>query len=1459
MNEDTNSAAKTSSRPVCTLHLSNRAEQRNNIPFVQIRDDAVQPGVPVSSTIVNRKEIVNIGEANSKHGRNQKDHNLFLQDRSFFTGVQQGTGVSQTTSGLCLHPQELSTPLDTQGRKPKTCGGLTAHSSHCYQRVQCSSSNISDNLKREANGNEEPLDILHVSSCNGINTFELVSNNTLSKQRLLESDKSAEAVVSEHRLCDFCTEILSPVCYLASAESQTKHSDFTADLQYNTSFSNLGISRSSKIYSDNSSDETVKYRTNVRKQCKRHHNSKLYTVVKHDASIKNTFVLQDIDNLGFPSYVLTPQGTHSGENKHSGDLHGKTRKHRHRRKYEIGKNLVSENKATTLLVHSSETVDAQRPGPQDKDFSKLLNCKLYLPPPPGSVHKESPRVRFERDRAARNNAISSKSDSSPSNLAVFCIKEQTIVVKERETVKSTASEKSAAVDVNSVLLKSAQLKCLTPIQRSRSENTSLVVNEDTDVSGSQGSAALQLHSLTSNNGLVKAIPELRQTTPNSGTKDQRFLQSTLTNTAGLLDPKKTVVDITLPEKLANCSVLRTNDVYVSAITGEKNSEALTSIEDETPAQVGARVNTHLPLGASVKSHACFWHNSQFVNNNNCVPSTARGVEVVNRNTDSRVNFSSVFYSKENNKREDIITSNNSCKHQLLPGTLPTILTDLCPQVTRADSLSSAHFESSISPAVGHSDRCQNINSSERSDNVPDFRYQSRSEFVHDFNRALSFDSVSDIGVFHQVSARDNSDSVIGNRPNANIKSHYQPRRLASDLCIKHRLPQSEIDEQLEHVRQFVDGLFCEEVKDNHQTRNYKYTANQLQCTQCQIEINKLSVTGEATPKCDSAAADNSFCEFYRANNNTNATHAPASSRDSHQFEHLTENNPFAISISNCSPCAQMNTSGKRMLASRGLRIYDCVGDVNAMLNPDKPIDLQSTCASSFQWEGATYLILPTVLDSLTAISAANTSNGATIGNNELLIHRSVSDSGVTTHPSVTSDASNNLLASDSNRDVNIEDNFSSTSSRNQRLSFKQRSLSVDVLCAGDDSNVGFISMPAESHNTSEDNINAGRGYVEWRTCSTWLRKPDLEINLEKNSQGYVEWDTIWAADQPRMGAGKDDEHLYDSVGNYTSYSSNNNITHRSRKELHSLPVNTETPSRKEFLSVSLATEIPSREELQSLAVTAETPPALPERTYISRLKNCSRAELSPSCLEMPKSNHHHRHHHRHHDISNLRKYHNHCHHNHNSNSKQKQHSSAAPSTFAAPLTRSSKHSTSVFSKQCKHISGSSENGLHPHSSCNDLKDLQNYATVHKLRGYRFNNNATASESPVPNFPNKLHISSENYCHLAPLSSKENMVSLQTSDILDYIDGLHDSMSPKRRENIYILLNNKQTRAKFSESLEIESRLMSRGLISGSSGSEPLEDTLRERRTVCSETTQGMFNFEMPKRKGAIAPVSSTYV
>ncbi|CAL1530994.1 unnamed protein product [Lymnaea stagnalis] len=149
---------------------------------------------------------------------------------------------------------------------------------------------------------------------------------------------------------------------------------------------------------------------------------------------------------------------------------------------------------------------------------------------------------------------------------------------------------------------------------------------------------------------------------------------------------------------------------------------------------------------------------------------------------------------------------------------------------------------------------------------------------------------------------------------------------------------------------------------------------------------------------------------------------------------------------------------------------------------------------------------------------------------------------------------------------------------------------------------------------------------------------------------------------------------------------------------------------------------------------------------------------------------------------------------------------------------------------------------------------QNYAEVNKLRGYTFSNLMLATDAPAPHHPDKTAVASENYWHLAPMTSPESVTSWQTGDVLDYIDGLHDSMSPKRRENIYILLNNKKTRAKFSESLEIESRLLSRGLISNSceGPSDKASDVLP---TVKSGTVKPV----VIRRKGAIAPVSSTYV
>ena len=66
-----------------------------------------------------------------------------------------------------------------------------------------------------------------------------------------------------------------------------------------------------------------------------------------------------------------------------------------------------------------------------------------------------------------------------------------------------------------------------------------------------------------------------------------------------------------------------------------------------------------------------------------------------------------------------------------------------------------------------------------------------------------------------------------------------------------------------------------------------------------------------------------------------------------------------------------------------------------------------------------------------------------------------------------------------------------------------------------------------------------------------------------------------------------------------------------------------------------------------------------------------------------------------------------------------------------------------------------------------------------------------------------------------------------SDLLSYVDGIRQP-APKRRENFYLLLNNKQKRADFSESLEIETKLKNMGLLWGdrspSSGPEFPERT-----------------------------------
>ncbi|XP_069141302.1 uncharacterized protein [Argopecten irradians] len=61
---------------------------------------------------------------------------------------------------------------------------------------------------------------------------------------------------------------------------------------------------------------------------------------------------------------------------------------------------------------------------------------------------------------------------------------------------------------------------------------------------------------------------------------------------------------------------------------------------------------------------------------------------------------------------------------------------------------------------------------------------------------------------------------------------------------------------------------------------------------------------------------------------------------------------------------------------------------------------------------------------------------------------------------------------------------------------------------------------------------------------------------------------------------------------------------------------------------------------------------------------------------------------------------------------------------------------------------------------------------------------------------------------APLS--KGACKLSTSDLLDYIDDIKQP-PPKRRENFYLLLSNRQNRADFSDSLEIESKLKDLGI------------------------------------------------
>ncbi|GFS26567.1 hypothetical protein ElyMa_005218600 [Elysia marginata] len=729
-----------------------------------------------------------------------------------------------------------------------------------------------------------------------------------------------------------------------------------------------------------------------------------------------------------------------------------------------------------------------------------------------------------------------------------------------------------------------------------------------------------------------------------------------------------------------------------------------------------------------------------------------------------------------------------------------------------------------------------------------------------------------------------------------------------------------------------------------------------ECTICGEEVVTLS-------KCDDNENQLTASKSDR-NNNVKATYISTG-------VDLNSNNKVSRNVRNSNPaCADIDTynintannfhtnskrepqifpaqffSGENsvMLASKGLRIYESGEEYIAMRSPVKSPLLKSMSAPQFGWEGAHYLIVPTVNEpfspDLTSLAANAANLNLTLSpsgsrsrsvsdehtdynTNTLLTHRSISDSGASRRCSASRfddgiDASDFFTGHRSDgddyddetngfNDINYNGGGTVTNNddaylpmRERKLSARHRAMSVDVL---------YRERPEKTQSDSEPlsparrhmmrrffqphvDTDKGRGYVEWKTCSGWVGKVDMRNAPNgRNSRGYVEWDTIWTAAAP-WGAKEDDEHVYDVIAENSSTCSTEDtvpkITNGEGERVAN--VNSERPT-KSGLEMKLIT-----------SVSLDTPPALPERTYINKIKNTrlsdSNDNASSSASSSPGNRHHHHHphckkhhhrhhhHHHHHSRSHNHQHLHHIHHRCHHHDPQQQHQSppqrpAKPSNLnisaldqqtqqqqqqspstSSPLSTPTKSKAPPIIKpppkppRQQHLSvQNSTIPLHhqqqqqPPISTSAMQSTagslllttsatqgtgidianvsENYSEVHKLKGYKFTSLLTAveSDSPVPQLihnhaPDPNAIYSETYWHLGPAIAPQARATVwQSGDVLDYIDGLHDSMSPKRRENIYILLNNKKTRAKFSESLEIESRLLSKGLLSPSPSS-----------------------------------------
>ncbi|ESO88806.1 hypothetical protein LOTGIDRAFT_165221 [Lottia gigantea] len=126
--------------------------------------------------------------------------------------------------------------------------------------------------------------------------------------------------------------------------------------------------------------------------------------------------------------------------------------------------------------------------------------------------------------------------------------------------------------------------------------------------------------------------------------------------------------------------------------------------------------------------------------------------------------------------------------------------------------------------------------------------------------------------------------------------------------------------------------------------------------------------------------------------------------------------------------------------------------------------------------------------------------------------------------------------------------------------------------------------------------------------------------------------------------------------------------------------------------------------------------------------------------------------------------------------------------------------------------------------CSSVDDL--YARVNKREDKIDQTYATSVKykpqiSDISNKENVLsgynddydYLSSETYCRIGSCM-EEKVTNWSSGDVLNFIDGIKQP-EPKCRENIYGLLSSRQVRAKLSESLEIENKLVTMGLLKNS--------------------------------------------